>query len=183
MLVHLGCPLVQGYAIARPMPAERMPAWIDRWRAAAVWRTLERQLADHGDVILHVAAESHRLWIDRIVRHLDDPSDEMALDLHSDHCRFWRWYRSSGTAIYGALVEFKAIAAVHENVHALAAEIVGLARAGRTAAARQGLPALYAGRDSLLQLLHALRTNMTGRHSGTRPTRPRASQRSVALRA
>jgi predicted signal transduction protein with EAL and GGDEF domain len=31
MLLTLGCELVQGYGIARPMPAQEFAAWIDRW--------------------------------------------------------------------------------------------------------------------------------------------------------
>jgi EAL domain-containing protein (putative c-di-GMP-specific phosphodiesterase class I) len=35
MLVEMGCNLVQGYAIARPMPAEDLPAWLGAWPTPA----------------------------------------------------------------------------------------------------------------------------------------------------
>jgi diguanylate cyclase (GGDEF)-like protein/PAS domain S-box-containing protein len=41
MLVHLGCRFVQGYGIARPMPAEQMPGWVEQWRSNALWLSLE----------------------------------------------------------------------------------------------------------------------------------------------
>lgn len=31
LLLELGCPLLQGYGIARPMPAKDMPAWVKNW--------------------------------------------------------------------------------------------------------------------------------------------------------
>ena len=31
LLLELGCPLLQGYGIARPMPAKDMPAWVKSW--------------------------------------------------------------------------------------------------------------------------------------------------------
>jgi EAL domain-containing protein (putative c-di-GMP-specific phosphodiesterase class I) len=31
MLRELGCDEVQGYLIARPMPAEELGTWIERW--------------------------------------------------------------------------------------------------------------------------------------------------------
>ena len=31
LLLELGCPLLQGYGIARPMPAKDMPAWVNGW--------------------------------------------------------------------------------------------------------------------------------------------------------
>ena len=45
MLVHLGCSLMQGYGIARPMPADQVPGWIDQWRAKEAWRNLTSSIA------------------------------------------------------------------------------------------------------------------------------------------
>jgi diguanylate cyclase (GGDEF)-like protein len=37
VLLALGCDLAQGYGIARPMPADELPAWVARWRPDAAW--------------------------------------------------------------------------------------------------------------------------------------------------
>ena len=37
MLLHLDCPLVQGYGIARPMPAVELPNWLAQWRPDPRW--------------------------------------------------------------------------------------------------------------------------------------------------
>lgn len=37
MLRALGCDLVQGYGIARPMPAEQIPEWVAAWRLDRTW--------------------------------------------------------------------------------------------------------------------------------------------------
>lgn len=37
LLLKMGCPLVQGYGIARPMPAHALPDWVARWEKQPVW--------------------------------------------------------------------------------------------------------------------------------------------------
>lgn len=38
LLLELGCDNAQGYGIARPMPAEQLPAWISAWLPHREWR-------------------------------------------------------------------------------------------------------------------------------------------------
>jgi len=37
LLLQLGCELAQGYGIARPMPADQLPAWAATWKADPAW--------------------------------------------------------------------------------------------------------------------------------------------------
>jgi diguanylate cyclase (GGDEF)-like protein/PAS domain S-box-containing protein len=37
MLLELGCERAQGYAIARPMPADELPAWASAWQPPTAW--------------------------------------------------------------------------------------------------------------------------------------------------
>lgn len=39
-LLALGCSQAQGYGIARPMPAEALPAWLDEWPSRREWTAL-----------------------------------------------------------------------------------------------------------------------------------------------
>ncbi len=37
LLLSLNCELVQGFGIARPMPADDLPGWVRQWQATPVW--------------------------------------------------------------------------------------------------------------------------------------------------
>jgi diguanylate cyclase (GGDEF)-like protein len=47
-LLHLGCHLAQGYGIARPMPAERLPEWMDQWQQFRAWETLHQTIKNES---------------------------------------------------------------------------------------------------------------------------------------
>ena len=39
-LLAMGCNTGQGYGIARPMPAEALPAWLKKWRVQGFWQNM-----------------------------------------------------------------------------------------------------------------------------------------------
>jgi EAL domain-containing protein (putative c-di-GMP-specific phosphodiesterase class I) len=49
-LLSLGCELAQGYGIARPMPAEEIPAWTRRWKPDARWLAHDRGSTTHPPI-------------------------------------------------------------------------------------------------------------------------------------
>lgn len=42
VLLELGCTMVQGYGIARPMPAQDLPEWLEQWPEAAWLKVINR---------------------------------------------------------------------------------------------------------------------------------------------
>ena len=42
LLRQMGCPLVQGYGIARPMPAAALPDWVAQWQSPPEWQSTPR---------------------------------------------------------------------------------------------------------------------------------------------
>jgi len=155
-LIHLGCPLGQGYGIARPMPAEALPGWIERWRPPAAW-TGQAERWSREDAILAAAEIDHRHWVERLRAWLaadDAAADAPALDARD--CRFSRWYHGTGRRHYRDLPDFEAIEPLHRRVHELGAAIVAQRQAGDPAAARDALDALEATSQQLFERLHAL---------------------------
>ncbi len=71
MLIHLGCDQGQGYCIARPMPGDRLPAWVRDWQAPAAW--LEAVHWPPEDSALLTVEIDHIRWIRQFAALIEAP--------------------------------------------------------------------------------------------------------------
>ncbi len=160
-LIQLGCHLVQGFGVARPMPAASLPAWLVRWHDDARWRTFQARVGTVEDLPLVVAAQSHRHWAEHLAKYFEQAAIKPFAELESGQCRFGRWYRGNGTVRYGALPEFQALAPLHEAVHRQAQGLMKLVQDGQLDAARARLPDFLAASRRFLapmdELIHKIR--------------------------
>ncbi|MCG7872777.1 MAG: EAL domain-containing protein [Candidatus Thiodiazotropha lotti] len=122
LLLQLGCELGQGYAIARPMPADQIPAWMANWQPKPAWK--KAQKVDRNTVSVLFAMVEHRAWIRQIRCHLNDEQAAPPLDAH--RCNFGVWLDAlvaKNGADEPAITE---ILTLHESIHRKAAELVDL---------------------------------------------------------
>lgn len=178
-LVLLGCPHGQGYGIARPMPPEKLLTWAEQWESQDSWVRVDTS-TDRQVIALNVAAQSHRNWITRVVNAIENGGEQILDELEAHRCRFGRWHQGSGVTRYGYLPEFKAIAPIHEHIHVVAAELVGLVQTGKRKAARARISELYTLHDRLLDVLDAL-TRKVMRQQELDRTKPRGANMGKAL--
>ncbi|TCJ11805.1 EAL domain-containing protein [Parasulfuritortus cantonensis] len=168
LLMRLGCDVVQGYGIARPMPAERVPGWLAEFRPDPQWARWADARWEMVDFPLLVAQYDHLKWVRELAGHLDGGELGLRADELSDHhrCRFGHWYYGQGMARYGDLPEFRALEGVHREVHRLGPEIAGLQAGGRNAEARRRLGELFRLKDRILEQLALLQAVVARRLPG-----------------
>jgi len=158
LLMRLGCDLAQGYGIARPMPADQVPAWVAAFRPDPQWELWADCQWEMVDFPLLVAQYDHLKWVRRLAMHVEGANLQLTrAELH-DHrqCRFGHWYYGHGAIRYGNLSEFRDLEAVHREVHRLGPEIVELRRQGDLDQARDRLRELLDLKDRILELLGRL---------------------------
>lgn len=93
MLLSMGCFLAQGYAIARPMPADSLQAWISSYLPHPSWIAYAKQPQTPVDIsVLQLRIESSQ-WIKRLEACLQSPqgSSPHWPVMHYDACHCGRW--------------------------------------------------------------------------------------------
>lgn len=119
VLMRIGCDVAQGYHIARPMPAERVPGWCADFRPDPAWAQWAEVPWDRSHLPLVLAEYDHLKWVQRLAAASADPAVELPDEAA---CRFCDWYAREGRDQYGHLPAFRAIAPIHRRIHALARE-------------------------------------------------------------
>ena len=155
-LRQLGCDQGQGFGIARPMPAEDLPAWVDAWHAAGLWRDLPKQHCTDCDDTLVIAGIIHRRWFRILSAAVETGWADAVEIVDAVHCPFSKWSRGIGERRYADLPDFKVMDDIDRRAHRIAEEIGARLKHGDTSAARVQLPQLQAACTELLDHIDPL---------------------------
>ncbi len=91
MLLQLGCDFAQGYGIARPMPAQELPAWAATWRADPRWMEVPAVHASNRAVLFAIV--EHRAWYGHFLAYLQGTRPRRR-SLDADPCSLSTWIES-----------------------------------------------------------------------------------------
>jgi diguanylate cyclase (GGDEF)-like protein/PAS domain S-box-containing protein len=138
MLMEIGCYLVQGYGIAKPMPGAETLAWIQQFKPDPRWLKNAAQRLSHDDFQLALADVNHRQWLASLRNwmNLAPAQRGPAPQMDGHECNFGHWYFGEGQNRYGHLPEYRAAESLHERIHRLAQQLVHLVEHDNIAASR-----------------------------------------------
>ncbi len=147
LLLRLGCQVAQGFCIARPMPAEDLPAWLASWTPDPRWSNVSA--LDPGDRALLYAGAEHRAWVGAIEAFLHGKR-RVPPSLDPTQCRLGAWISSKDLSLENRPSSFRQIESLHRDLHTCGTEILTLNAECRTAEAAEALSRLHTLRDALL---------------------------------
>jgi EAL domain-containing protein (putative c-di-GMP-specific phosphodiesterase class I) len=160
MLLELGCDVIQGYGIARPMPAGSVLPWLGNFHSDPRWRVASSHFPVRSDFDLLLIEVAHRHWLERLRASTLQISERPPADIES--CRFTQWYAGTGLRRYGQQPEFRALDAPHRNIHRLAETLIAAYRTENDPLVKETLVALDQASDILIRGIHHLRLMLAG---------------------
>jgi diguanylate cyclase (GGDEF)-like protein/PAS domain S-box-containing protein len=155
-LLQLGCRLGQGFGIARPMPAGKVPAWLEEWKNDIIWQGLKHRLFQNDEMGIKVAIASHRAWVENIINYIEQNKPINRNQLDSKHCRFNYWLHGLGFVQYGDLHQYLTINRLHEEIHNQGNKLVSLKSKGSMELAQMGIKDLIAMSNHFVGLIREL---------------------------
>ncbi|WP_139559053.1 EAL domain-containing protein [Methylotetracoccus oryzae] len=150
LLLQMGCEKAQGYAIARPMPANELPLWLRTWQPVPAWRDANpvgRELKP-----LLFAAVEHRAWVQGVADCIRDGEAQCA-PLPERGCHLWQWLSSPEAGPFRSHAGFGELARIHSALHAVGNNLLSRRSPARAEVRLAELNALhdgFAGRISAL---------------------------------
>lgn len=119
LLQQMWCCYVQGYAIAKPMPAQDIPAWLAQYRP--IQKEIISSQFHHTPVVM--AAHEQRVGQFLAALHGHASFPEHVLGVEAEHqCHLGLWLRGEGRLIYGNDPRYSTLDARHQRLHCLARE-------------------------------------------------------------
>jgi diguanylate cyclase (GGDEF)-like protein/PAS domain S-box-containing protein len=159
MLMERGCNVMQGYGIARPMQAKRIPKWLAAFTPDPLWVLSASNLTSRDYFELLQAEVNHRYWTDRVIANLSDPRDHTTPESLLNHrqCHFGQRFCGEGANHFRNVSEFDALEEVHQSIHKTAVNLLEHHQAGMEVEADADITQLLAQQHNMTSLLQGLR--------------------------
>jgi len=121
-LIEFGCPYGQGFAISRPMPADQVLPWLQRWEVPDYWANSVQ--APPRDIPILLAKVEHRAWMRQLHAYLVNPSLPAPIN-DPTQCRFGKWLlRRSTVKRFQHNAFLDGLHELHHNLHQQTAELM-----------------------------------------------------------
>ncbi len=125
MLLAMGCFQAQGYAIAKPMPADEFPLWLKNYLPNQDWLKCAQKQFSAKDKKLKLFQLATLQWQDKFVNYIQSSRDSALsppiMDITECHCgRCINWLSNEQKLVTGSV---KVLEQIHEKFHIIADSI------------------------------------------------------------
>ena len=170
LLLESKCALMQGNEIARPMLADQIPLWIEKFEPNPLWQLGSAKLPSRDYFEMLLAEVNHRHWIEQVMGELCDDKDKVIPEFLLDYrqCRFGHWYYGDGYQQFSTEKWFLSMEPLHQLIHQTAARLCHHKRDGNLTEASADQASLQTQQDELILLLRKFRVVMAEKYQSNK---------------
>ena len=160
MLIRLGCELGQGYAIARPMPADMLDQWLESWHPPEC--CIDCFPIHRDDMPILAAVVKHRAWVSHLGKYLKgEQASPPQMDGHQ--CHFGKWLDHIDATRHAGHASQARVINLHDVIHKNANELLKLMMQGRSDEALSRFSDIETLKDELLLELNKMLSEQSPR--------------------
>jgi EAL domain-containing protein (putative c-di-GMP-specific phosphodiesterase class I) len=132
ILMDLGCHIMQGYGIARPMPASQVFSWFREFEPDPLWKLPFAPASSRYYFELLLAEINHDYWTNTTLANFKNNQENCNSDrsLEPRQCRFGHWLYGDGIRQFGDKRWFLQIKSIHSAIHESALRLSEFQRNG-----------------------------------------------------
>lgn len=128
LLRHLGCILIQGYAIAKPIAQIELIPWLKTWKLSSKWRE-NRFSKEAVDEVILLIIQHHLSFVEILRRYLERDHQDLPYFLFEESCPIKYWLLRNKQYIKGDKT-FRMLYKLHEKQHIKASKIIHFKKVG-----------------------------------------------------
>lgn len=160
LLLKMGCTLMQGYAIARPMRADKFPGWVTDFNKNPLWNSARDRYPSRQDFELLMIEVIQQNWFSQVKNYIASNQTSKRPGNYEES-RLAQWYRGNGLMLFGAQPAFHELDNVHRRVHRLAEQALIAATQNGSSGAEDILTELSKENAHLLRILQRFRSTVS----------------------
>ncbi|MGM0519990.1 MAG: EAL domain-containing protein [Campylobacterota bacterium] len=157
-LMEMGCDEIQGFAIARPMPPDRILEFIKDFKPDPRWKIATHTLPSKADFELLLAESNHKYWVLWLTKELSKNSPNISKNkLNHKSCRFGKWFEKNADKYLKLTPRLKELDMVHQKIHNIAYNTFERIKKQNRVATKNELQEINDASENLIGILDKIR--------------------------
>ena len=157
MLFELGCDVIQGFNIAKPMNYKDLEVFLKSFTPDPKWKISYTYLPTREDFEFLLAQSNHKYWVEMIISSLSNNEFKDLPQLSHDTCRFGKWLQGKGKKYFSDLPSYNILNLTHKKMHQEVSGIIERLKDSHSSITSQEIETITTVRDELLSIIEELK--------------------------